>query len=395
LPIAFVSRGFEQGYFLTLATRLHGLDAARASMMLLGVFVHAALVLPVLMPTDPASAAAFGGFYAIIHTFRMPVFFVISGYFAARLLNTEGARAFIISRFKRIVSVLVVASAIIAAFIWNTGCTWCAPSSARDYLNTGLIYLWFLYYLALISHLALLAHVISRSVPKGMLALATRLAEAVRLGPITTAVFAGLLSLVPNLIDGSGQVRIEMGWVPNLALVTFFSAFFALGWLIWRRREVLLRDVEKFAWVNLGVGLASGAASTWLFAAGELALQPQVQILAVTFATFAVLGLFLRYLNAETQLVRYLADASYWVYLFHAPVMFVVIALGAKSGWSPWVVAVMAILASLVVTLVTYHYLVRSTIIGKWLSGRRRSKSSRQAAAATKQSTAAVIQATK
>ena len=57
----------------------------------------------------------------------------------------------------------------------------------------------------------------------------------------------------------------------------------------------------------------------------------------------------------------------------------VVIALGARAGWSPIVVAIVSIAAALAFTLVTYHYLVRSTIIGKWLSGRRRPRRTKRA----------------
>lgn len=341
-------------------------------MMLLGVFVHAALVIPELMPVDAGTSSFFAVSYAIVHSFRMPAFFLISGFFAAYLLHSEGVRAFLVSRFKRIVSVLAVAAAIIASLLWQTGCTWCSPSQSRDYLSTALIYLWFLYYLVIISHLALVAHLLAKRLPARMLELGRALTEALRLGPVAVGVIGLVLALVPGLLDATGQVRIEMGWVPNIPLLVFFGAFFALGWVVNRNAEPLLRKVTGSAWGNFGLAAGFGAASAWLFSIGDASWQPVVQVLAVTYSTFAVIGLFLRYLNAELPIVRYLADASYWVYLFHAPVMFVVIALGARAGWSPIVVAIVSIAAALAFTLVTYHYLVRSTIIGKWLSGRRR-----------------------
>lgn len=340
-------------------------------MMLLGVFVHAALVIPELMPVDAGTGSFFAVSYAIVHSFRMPAFFLISGFFAAHLLQSEGVRAFLVSRFKRIVSVLAVAASIIASLLWQTGCTWCSPSQSRDYLSTALIYLWFLYYLVIISHLALVANLLSKQLPARMRETGRALAGALRLGPVAVGVIGLVLALVPGVIDSAGQVRIEMGWVPNIPLLVFFGAFFALGWAINSNAEALLRKVTTSAWVNFALAAGFGAASAWLFSIGS-SWQPVVQVLAVTYSTFAVIGLFLRYLNAELAIVRYLADASYWVYLFHAPVMFVIIALGAGAGWSPLIVAVVSIASALAFTLVTYHYLVRSTIIGKWLSGRRR-----------------------
>lgn len=340
-------------------------------MMLLGVFVHAALVIPELMPVDAGTGSFFAVSYAVVHSFRMPAFFLISGFFAAHLLQSEGVRAFLVSRFKRIVSVLAVAAAIIASLLWQTGCTWCSPSQSRDYLSTALIYLWFLYYLVIISHLALVANLLAKQLPARMRERGRALADVMRLGPVAVGVIGLVLALVPGVIDSAGQVRIEMGWVPSIPLLLFFGAFFALGWVINSNAEPLLRKVTTWAWVNFALAAGFGTASAWLFSIGS-SWQTVVQVLTVTYSTFAVIGLFLRYLNAEFAIVRYLADSSYWVYLFHAPVMFVVIALGAGAGWSPIVVGVVSIASALAFTLVTYHYLVRSTIIGKWLSGRRR-----------------------
>ncbi len=36
---------------------------------------------------------------------------------------------------------------------------------------------------------------------------------------------------------------------------------------------------------------------------------------------FAVIGVAVRYLSAERFAVRYVADASYWIYLAHLPVV--------------------------------------------------------------------------
>ena len=68
---------------------------------------------------------------------------------------------------------------------------------------------------------------------------------------------------------------------------------------------------------------------------------------------------------------RYVADASYWIYLAHLPV---VAALQVVRGRLPlhWSVKFPLILvASLAVLFASYHYLVRPTFIGQFLNGRR------------------------
>lgn len=73
-------------------TRVHYMDNLRAFAMLLGVFFHAALAysptLSQLWLTADANNAAFVDMLAYFsHSFRMPLFFLIAGFFAALLVH--------------------------------------------------------------------------------------------------------------------------------------------------------------------------------------------------------------------------------------------------------------------------------------------------------------------
>ncbi len=352
--------------------RLHGLDAARSTMVLLGVIVHAAIVLPAFAEVSHWDQRVLGGVYAVIHQFRMPAFFLISGLFSAQILKTEGARAYLVSRFKRIVSVMATAGIIIAPLLYRTGCTWCSPDAPQDYLHTGWIYLWFLYYLAIISHLALLASLLVSRLPSRFTATVAKFVNSASFRPHVLLLIGLLMASIPGVVDSSGQVRIDMGFVPNLSLVVYFSVWFSVGWLMYRRVDRLLPDLTRFAWVNAFIGGALSAASWAAFTQWQSVWQPGVQVLAVTFVTFAVIGLFMRYLHFENPVIAYLSNASYWVYLFHAPLLFALIATLASTGLNIYLVALVSIVVTLAVTLASYHWLVRSTIIGRYLSGRRR-----------------------
>lgn len=63
--------------------RRHGLDALRAVAMLLSIALHASIAFkPVLggwMIKDSETSGVFALFMAVIHGFRMPLFFLISG----------------------------------------------------------------------------------------------------------------------------------------------------------------------------------------------------------------------------------------------------------------------------------------------------------------------------
>jgi ABC-type multidrug transport system ATPase subunit len=82
-------------------------------------------------------------------------------------------------------------------------------------------------------------------------------------------------------------------------------------------------------------------------------------------------GAALRFLSNFNATRRYLADASYWIYLAHLPL---VVALQIwVSDWPlHWSVKYPFILiVSFAVLFLSYHYLVRPTFIGRLLNGRK------------------------
>ena len=90
-------------------SRIPALQSLRAMLMFLGIIAHVILVMPFFEPALATSDQNYlQGIYNFIHVFRLPTYFLISGYLAAWLLQRSGPRGFLISRFKRITSVLVV-----------------------------------------------------------------------------------------------------------------------------------------------------------------------------------------------------------------------------------------------------------------------------------------------
>src|ERR671911_846280 len=96
------------------AQRYHSLDALRAAMMLLGLVLHSAASytqapLGSLWPYhDPQTSVAFDLLIFFIHLFRMPVFFVVAGFFAALLYYRDGLAGFARNRVRRVLLPLVL-----------------------------------------------------------------------------------------------------------------------------------------------------------------------------------------------------------------------------------------------------------------------------------------------
>lgn len=103
--------------------RRHDLDALRAIAMLLGIALHLAIS---FIPgaavgwavQDNEPHAGFSVFLDLIHGFRMPLFFLISGYFTAMLWRKRGLRSLVAHRSKRILFPLVIGMFTIIPVVW-------------------------------------------------------------------------------------------------------------------------------------------------------------------------------------------------------------------------------------------------------------------------------------
>jgi peptidoglycan/LPS O-acetylase OafA/YrhL len=98
--------------------RYYGLDAARAVAMLLGVFYH--------LPIAFMGGGMFGGppspktnIDNWLHSFRMPLFFLISGFFACMMLEKYGIGRYYLRRCRRIGGALFVSLLLLVGFRWG------------------------------------------------------------------------------------------------------------------------------------------------------------------------------------------------------------------------------------------------------------------------------------
>jgi peptidoglycan/LPS O-acetylase OafA/YrhL len=98
-----------------MAQRRTDLDALRSFAMLLGIALHASLSFfafpwPVY---DTQRSDLLPLFLVVVHGFRMPLFFLLSGYFTMLVYRRRGLRSLLEQRFTRIFLPLVIATATI------------------------------------------------------------------------------------------------------------------------------------------------------------------------------------------------------------------------------------------------------------------------------------------
>jgi hypothetical protein len=160
--------------------------------------------------------------------------------------------------------------------------------------------------------------------------------------------------------------------LPHVPTTLLFGYCFLVGWL-WHRQPGLLDIIARrwllylaigvLAWI--GFGLAQGKVH-WVRITWTLLYAHMMWGLILGF-----LGLFTRFCHRVSAWTRYVADASYWIYIAHLPL---VVALQVLVGrWAmPWPIKYALICAvALPLLFLSYHFLVRGTFIGVQLNGRR------------------------
>lgn len=378
--------------------RLHGLDAVRGIALLLGVVVHASMSwLPgaqyFWVVHDGSSSALAGLAFYVPHMFRMLLFFLLAGFFARMARERLGTKGFVRDRARRIAMPLLVGwgpmlAAILAVGAWAA---WLAnngqlppppetpPLSPR---NFPLTHLWFLYVLLLCYAAALVLRA-----TLGRSAFVLRLADAgVRLlsgalGPMLLALPLGLaMFLHPQWYAWFGIPTPDQSLYPNLAACVAFASAFGFGWLLqaqpgllqgWAARWPLHLAIAALA--TLGCLLHVGLAPRLTPAPRDMASFAYAMAYAIAGWnwSFAVVGIGLRFLSGHSRVRRYLADASYWIYIAHLPVVMALQVAMSRVQW-PWFVEfALAMAIAMALLLASYALLVRNSVIGAWLNGRR------------------------
>ncbi len=394
--------------FDVASERLHALDAVRGYALLLGVVLHSVAAFlpdfPIAVWKLQSSATASVGYF-VIHMFRMSAFYLIAGFFARMVVERRGVRAFVRDRSKRILLPLVVGLPVVT-LITGVGLVLGALTHGTDYLTSltrpppvqqghaprvmiDLQHLWFLYYLLIFYVIALAVRAGVRTAdPGGSIAAAADRVVALIMrgvwGPVLLALpIAAYYYQFAGWSEWLG-LPAPMLLMPDVGALLGYGIAFGLGWLLHRQIPTLLalRDGWVLYFV-IAVVLTilclaiMGITPRWhgpTLHGRERALYAVAYMVAVWCWVFALVGAAVRFLSKPSPATRYLADASYWIYLMHmAPIVFFISFL--RPYGLPWWGNFAIILGgSMPVLLLSYHYLVRFTWVGAILNGRRHPK---------------------
>ncbi|BBN82566.1 hypothetical protein PA25_25510 [Pseudoalteromonas sp. A25] len=103
-----------------------------------------------------------------------------------------------------------------------------------------------------------------------------------------------------------------------------------------------------------------------------------VQTVAILSWTASVFLAGYLWLNKQNATSRYLSDASYWIYLSHVPILLYIQLPLINTDLSVFLKFIISVCATLGIGLISYHYLVRGTVIGLLLNGKRTAHATNQ-----------------
>lgn len=384
------------------AGRLHAFDNLRAIMMWLGILLHVALNHTTgdsPLPWRDAQTSELADLILLfIHAFRMPVFFILAGFFVALLVARRGNKGMLAHRMRRLAlpfvifwPILIVCTTVLmlvyvhkmahgSAGIDITLLARKTPKASP--FNT--MHMWFLYYHIWFSLLtALLAPAWWR--------LPGRVRDGVDnvFRALASSWWGPLLLALPLAAIGStyraGMLASSGSFIPQLPEVLHNGLFFVAGLLAYRHQEVLFPYFSRHCWKYAIAGLvifvlALDALESFLTQSAAVS-HSELRIaflynLSSWLWSFALLGLALRYLPRQNRVLRYVSDSSYWVFLVHmlGTIGFGILVYSLPLGAGAKML--INISATTAACLLSYQLLVRHSVIGVLLNGRRQEQAS-------------------
>jgi fucose 4-O-acetylase-like acetyltransferase len=377
------------------------MDNLRAFAMLLGVFFHAALAYGPLLnqfwpAADHQNSVWVDVFAFFTHTFRMPLFFIIAGFFAALLIQKRGLTSMVKNRLLRIsVPFMVFLPLIFISFAIMFG--WAVENVQNKTSMLSMIammsnvpdappppvttvHLWFLY--NLIFFYAVTAILVKWIKLEWAAKLLNHPKLLLAIGPIL---------ITPALMTQNAPFPAPDKFVPELWSFGFYGVLFLFGYGLYKQQDLVDKLKPYLAFLLVTSALAYGVFFSML--PTEVDFQKSMQqgfqtpLLSVNQVILGLLqaipafymSLFLlsagkTWLNKQNAVSKKIADASYWIYIIHLPVLWAIQFVLMDYDWPLYVEFLLSSLWTIAIGYISYVILVKHTPIGWLLNGRKKTR---------------------
>ena len=380
--------------------RYHGLDALRGMAMLLGIVLHAALPympnVEAFWPADESSSHVINTIFQFIHIWRMPLFFILAGFFANLIISKKSWKSWWGNRLLRIGLPIIVFFPVMSLtlpWIFKYGKT---GDFIFFYSDVGQpFHLWFLWQLMIFvisTAIFRLPYLLGVGVVNGLNRIGLgfiggvfRKSKSVLSGilfrsrfPIVFIIVCSVINLptggelILNPIASGLYFAIGYSLYRNSSLFTFLKAHWRYYFLAGIVSFTLYMILES---KNLVTDIYSAdlTGDEYLRAISEpfAAITVSIKIICAVLFSYAFIGLAENRFGSYNAKLRFISDGAYWMYLIHLPIVTLITFFMFNLHMPIEIKFLIAIVMTSIICMGTYKYFVRSTPIGILLNGRR------------------------
>ena len=365
--------------------RFDNLDFLRAAALLSGILLHSlSLYLEPIDGSEPRPLAAI--LFVWIHSWRMPLFMLLAGFFTCLSLAKRTTSSYAINRVVRLGAPLIILWLAIPAvdesasqiFKWPEFISWLTINQP---FTLRLDHLWFLYYLLIFYAIILSLRVINprtfeliTNFKLNFLTISFIWLPLITLSAPWARPVGGIFSEIPTTF---GELKIGS--------MIFMAAFFLIGMQLFNNQLLLQRLQAVRFWLTaviicsvLPIGMMAWGIMKdpqFVFSGRlEMWMVNSLSTFASVFMILGLLGVSCRFVLGGGPILSWLVKLSYPTYVFHIVFVYPIGGILLLSGWNAALVVLFSCLSGLVGSAAIYYAFIWHSPLDWVFNGYKNSK---------------------